>query len=53
VTTIGLVIMTASISSIVALTSFCLYRVLRLPPVEVGKLDIAPLNIETPDTRQR
>lgn len=48
-TPLGWAIMIVSISSIVALTAFCLFRVLTLPPVEVEDLNVAPLEIETPD----
>jgi len=48
-TPLGSVIMTVSITSVIALTVFCLYRVLTLPPVEVEHLNVAPLEIETPD----
>lgn len=48
-TTIGWLIMSLSISSVCGLTAFCLYRVLTLPPLEVRNLDIAPLDIRTPD----
>jgi len=34
--------MSISLSSVVGLTLFCLYRVLLLPPVEVKSLDVAP-----------
>jgi hypothetical protein len=51
-TTLGWLIMSISIGSVVALTAFCLYRVMRLPPVEVEKLDIAPLDINTGDTSE-
>ena len=43
--------MIVSISCVVGLTAFCLYRVLTLPPVEVDNLDVAPLEIETPDLK--
>jgi hypothetical protein len=48
-TPLGWLIMTVSITSVVSLTAFCLYRVLTLPPVEVGSLNVAPLEIETHD----
>jgi hypothetical protein len=48
-TPLGWLIMTVSITSVVSLTVFCLYRVLQLPPHEVDDLDVAPLDIETPD----
>lgn len=50
-TPLGWLIMTVSISSVIGLTVFCLYRVLSLPPAEVESLDIAPLDIPTPDIR--
>ena len=49
-TPLGWTIMVVSISAIVALTAFCLYRVLALPPVEVDDINVAPLEIQTPDT---
>jgi hypothetical protein len=51
-TPLGWLIMIVSIGSVVALTAFCLARVLSLPPVEVEDLNVAPLEIETPDMRQ-
>ena len=48
-TPVGWLIMTGSIGSVVALTAFCLYRVLKLPPLEVDDLNVAPLEIRTPD----
>ena len=50
-TPLGWLIMIVSISSVVGLTAFCLYRVLTLPPVEIDKLDVAPLEIQTPDLK--
>jgi hypothetical protein len=47
-TALGWLIMTLSLSSVIGLTAFCLYRVFTLPPVEVANLDIAPLDIQTP-----
>jgi hypothetical protein len=43
--------MIVSVSAVLALTGFCLYRVLTLPPVEIEDLDTAPLNIDTRDTK--
>jgi hypothetical protein len=51
-TPLGCAIMIVSVSSVIGLTVFCLYRVLTLPPVEIEDLNVAPLEIETPDTRQ-
>ena len=51
-TPLGCLIMTVSLTSVISLTVFCLYRVLSLPPVEVEDLNVAPLEIETPDTKQ-
>lgn len=46
---LGWIMMTLSVGSVIALTSFCLYRVLTLPPEEVSDLDVAPLRIDTGD----
>jgi hypothetical protein len=51
-TPLGWLIMTVSLSSVIGLTAFCLYRVLQLPPHEIEDLDVAPLDIETPDLRR-
>jgi len=48
-TTLGCLIMLVSLSSVIGLTVFCLYRVLTLPPAEIDSLDVAPLEITTPD----
>jgi hypothetical protein len=48
---LGWLIMISSVGSVLALNIFCLYRVLRLPPVEVESLDAAPLDIDTRDTK--
>ena len=48
---IGWILMTVSVGSVLSLISFCLFRVLTLPPVEVEDLNIAPLEIDTQDTR--
>ncbi len=48
---LGWLIMFTSVSSVLVLNIFCLYRVLTLPPVEVDSLDTAPLDIATPDLR--
>ena len=50
-TAVGVAIMVVSLGSVVGLTAFCLYRVLTLPPVEIDTLDVAPLEIETPDLK--
>jgi hypothetical protein len=47
-TPLGWLMMIASCSSVIALTAFCLYRVLTLPPVEVGKIH-SRLEMETQD----
>lgn len=47
-TPLGWMIMTVSLSSVLGLTAFCLWRVLTLPPVEVEDLH-ARLDIVTPD----
>lgn len=48
---LGWLIMTVSITSVVGLAVFCLYRVLSLPAADVESLDIAPLDIQTPDAK--
>ena len=45
----GLTVMLLSVGSVLALVSFCLYRVLTLPPVEEESLK-GPLEIDTRDT---
>ena len=49
-TTGGWLVMLLSVSSVLALVSFCLYRVLSLPPVEEEYLE-GPLTIDTGDTQ--
>jgi hypothetical protein len=51
-TLVGSIIMSVSIGSVVSLTAFCLHRVLTLPPVEMEDLNVAPLEIETPDLKE-
>jgi hypothetical protein len=48
---LGWIVMIVSVGSVLALTAYCLYRVLTLPPAEIESLDTAPLNIDTRDTR--
>jgi len=43
--------MTASVGGVLALVSYCLVRVLSLPPVEVEETLKAELEIDTQDTR--
>lgn len=45
----ALVVMLVSVTSVLSLVSFCLYRVLTLPPVEDEHLK-GPLEIDTGDT---
>ena len=45
----GWATMLISVGSVLTLVSFCLYRVLTLPPVEEDSL-IGPLQIDTGDT---
>jgi hypothetical protein len=52
VTLAGWLMMIVSVGSVVALTAFCLYRVFTLPPLEIDRLDVAPLNIDTGDTEE-
>lgn len=49
-TTLGWITMLSSVGGVLALTSFCLYRVLTLPPAEAESLKTAPLEIDTGDT---
>lgn len=46
----GWIVMIASVSLVLALSAFCLYRVLTLPPVEVTEHLKGPLDIDTQDT---
>lgn len=48
-TTAGWAVMLVSVSSVLALTVFCIYRVLNLPPVEQEGVQ-GPLGIDTGDT---
>jgi hypothetical protein len=45
----GLTIMLVSVGTVVALTAYCMYRVLTLPPVEMEDIT-GPLGIDTGDT---
>ncbi|QDU41410.1 hypothetical protein Mal4_57770 [Maioricimonas rarisocia] len=45
----GWTVMVLSISSVLTLVSYCMYRVLTLPPLEEEHLK-GPLEIETGDT---
>ena len=45
----GLLTMFLSVGSVLSLVSFCLYRVLTLPPVEEESIK-GPLEIDTGDT---
>ena len=49
-TSAGLAIMLVSVGSILLLVSFCMWRVLRLPPEIVEEHLKAPLDIDTGDT---
>ena len=48
-TVAGWIIMILSVGSVLALTTFCFYRVLTLPAAELDELK-APLHIDTGDT---
>ena len=52
-TPLGWLIMIVSLDSVIGLTAYCLYRVLTLPPAEIESLDVAPLEIQTPDLHSR
>lgn len=49
-TTGGWIVMILSVGSVLTLVTFCMYRVLTLPPVEQEHLK-GPLDIDTRDTR--
>jgi hypothetical protein len=49
-TTAAWTIMTVSVTTVIALLAFCMYRVLTLPPVEVEESMHGPVNIDTGDT---
>jgi hypothetical protein len=49
-TNAGLAIMIVSVGSVLALTAFCMFRVLTLPPQVVEEHLKAPLDIDTGDT---
>jgi hypothetical protein len=44
-TPLGWLVMLLSIASVIALTAFCLYRVLTLPPPEIDELSY-PLEVD-------
>jgi len=46
----GWIVMILSVGSVLSLVSYCLYRVLTLPPVEMEDLK-GPLEIDTGDTQ--
>jgi hypothetical protein len=46
----GWTVMIISVGSVLALVSFCLYRVFMLPPVDVEEHFKGPLEIDTQDT---
>ena len=47
----GWTVMIVSVGSVLTLVSFCLYRVLTLPPEVVEEHLKAPLDIDTRDTK--
>ena len=47
----GWIVMTLSVGSVLTLVSYCLYRVLTLPPVDVEEHLKGPLEIDTGDTQ--
>jgi hypothetical protein len=49
VTTAGAIIMIVSVGAVLALSTFCVVRVLTLPPLEIEDLK-GPLTIDTGDT---
>jgi hypothetical protein len=51
-TAAGWTIMILSVGSVLALVSFCFYRVLTLPPEVVEEHLRSPLDIDTRDTQE-
>jgi hypothetical protein len=49
-TNAGWAIMIASLTGVLSLVSFCMYRVLTLPPAKVSETMKTPLDIDTGDT---
>ena len=49
-TLLGWTMMVTSVGAVLALTVFCLVRVMQLPPAEVDDLT-SPLEIDTGDTK--
>ena len=47
----GIIVMSLSVGSVLALVTFCLYRVLTLPSVEVEEHLKGPPDIDTRDTQ--
>jgi hypothetical protein len=47
----GWIVMTVSVGTVLALVTYCLARVLSLPPVEMDEALVSPLEIDTGDTR--
>ena len=50
-TAAGWIVMLVSVGSVLALVSFCLYRVMILPPLDVEEHVKGPLEIDTRDTQ--
>ena len=46
----ALIVMLLSVGSVLALVSFCMYRVLTLPPLDMQDIR-GPLEIDTKDTQ--
>jgi hypothetical protein len=49
-TSAGWVVMIVSVGSVITLVTFCLIRVLTLPPVDIEETLKGPLDIDTKDT---
>ena len=49
-TPLGWAMMIVSVGSVLGLVSYCFYKVLTLPPMEVEDVNVAPLEIDTRDT---
>ena len=50
-TPFGWAMMIVSVGSVLGLVSYCFFKVLTLPAVEVEDVNVAPLEIDTHDTR--
>jgi len=47
----GWIVMCVSVGSVLSLVGFCLYRVLSLPPADIGQHLKGPLDLDTGNSR--